>query len=309
MNNKFKIIFFGTPDFALPSLQCLLDDPSFDVVSVVTQPDKPVGKKQVVTPSPVKLLATAKGVPVLQPEKLKNNEIFLQQLHDLKADLNVVVAYGKILPQSILDAATYGSINVHGSKLPKYRGASPITQAIINGDESICVTVQKMVFAMDAGPVIAYGPEIQVLPTDTTGSLGERLSNTVYEVLPDAIKTLLGGDIVLAPQDESRASYVKLIAKEDGRIDWREDPEAIERKIRAYQPWPVAHTRISDMSVKIFAAEVADIANAAGNILITNNELYIGRLKITELQVAGKNKISGRDFAVGYAKLNGTSVL
>lgn len=310
IQKRYRIVFFGTPEFALPALQSLIDSEIFEVVAVVTQPDKPVGRKQEIVASPIKLLAKKNAIAVLQPAKIKKNAEFIDTLIGLNADANVVVAYGKILPQTVLDAAKYGSINVHGSKLPKYRGASPITQAIINGDKNIQVTVQKMVFEMDEGPIIAYGPGVQIAEDDTTGTLSAKLAATVPAILPDSLVAFLGGDIVLTPQDDSQASYVKLINKEDGLIDWSDDELEIERKIRAYNPWPIAYTMWNELPVKIISAEyVTEVENDRGNPAKIEKDLFIGKLRIDKLQLPGKKPMSGRDFANGYAQFLGTKML
>ena len=299
---KYRIVFFGTPDFAVPALQSLLDSDQFEVVAVVTQPDKPVGRKQVLSPSPIKELAISNQIEVLQPAKLKNNEEFLDKLTSLNADVNVVVAYGKILPQSVLDSAKRDSVNVHGSKLPKYRGASPITAAILNGDKEIQVTVQKMVFEMDEGPIIAFGPEIEITNEDTTGSLSQKLSQTVPQILPDALLGYVSGDIVVSPQNDAEASYVSLIKKEDGLIDWSLDENQIERMIRAYNPWPIAYTAWNGMNVKILEAEILDIDNPKGDVLVSEKRLLVGKLWIKKLQLPGKQPMSDRDVINGYSQ-------
>ena len=299
---KYRVVFFGTPDFAVPALQSLLDSDQFEVVAVVTQPDKPVGRKQVLSPSPIKELAISNQIEVLQPAKLKNNEEFLDKLTSLNADVNVVVAYGKILPQSVLDSAKRDSVNVHGSKLPKYRGASPITAAILNGDKEIQVTVQKMVFEMDEGPIIAFGPEIEITNEDTTGSLSQKLSQTVPQILPDALLGYVSGDIVVSPQNDAEASYVSLIKKEDGLIDWSLDENQIERMIRAYNPWPIAYTAWNGMNVKILEAEILDIDNPKGDVLVSEKRLLVGKLWIKKLQLPGKQPMSDRDVINGYSQ-------
>ena len=299
---KYRVVFFGTPDFAVPAMQSLLDSDQFEVVAVVTQPDKPVGRKQVLSPSPIKELAISNQIEVLQPAKLKKNEEFLDKLNSLNADVNVVVAYGKILPQSVLDSAQHGSVNVHGSKLPKYRGASPITAAILNGDKEIQATVQKMVFEMDEGPIIAYGPEIEITDVDTTGSLSQKLSQTVPSILPDALLGYVGGDIVVCPQNDAEASYVSLIKKEDGLIDWSLDEDRIERMIRAYNPWPITYTEWNGMNVKILEVEVLDIDNPKGNVLVSDKRLLVGKLWIKKLQLPGKQPMSDRDVINGYSQ-------
>ena len=310
MEKSYKIIFFGTPEFAVPSLESLLADERFEVVGVVTQADKPVGRKQVLTPSPVKMVALSRGIPVFQPTKLKGNIHFWEEISLLYADANVVVAYGKILPEQILDSAKQGSINVHGSQLPKYRGASPIHASILNGDTTTRVTVQKMVFAMDEGPILGMGPIIDISDKDTYASLSLRMAESAKDILPDVLYEYLEGRIEPVEQAGTKASYVSLITKEDGKIDWQRDEQDIDRMIRAYTPWPSSFTYLDDELVKILSAEyVPTQTNPKGMIANVDGELYIGRLRIDQLQLAGRNAMTGRDFLRGYAKYIGHSMV
>ena len=280
----------------------------FDVVAVVTQPDRPVGRQQIITSSPVKTLATQHGLKILQPEKIKNNSEFLEELKMLDADLLVVVAYGKILPQAVLDAARFGSVNVHGSKLPKYRGASPIVGAILAGDASTAITIQKMVLKMDEGPILGFGPTLPISPDDTTESLSARMAETAAEVLPTVLVDYLEGKIVPTPQNDSEATYVHLLTKEDGVLDWNEPEEIIERKIRAYSPWPSAQTTIGGV-VKILRARLLDSSNPRGVIGQSPNGFAIGKLEILELQPSGKNPMTGKAFLAGHPEIIGQSML
>lgn len=308
---KYKVVFFGTPEFAVPSLKVLINSESFEVVTVVTQADKPVGRKQVLMPSPIKEVALANHIPVLQPVKVKKNEEFLSALKELGADVNVAVAYGKILPQEVLDAARHGSVNVHGSELPKYRGASPIHAAILNGDADTRVTVQKMVFEMDEGPILGYGGSpIEISAQDTYESLSSKMADSASEVLPQILFGYLQGTIIPVEQEHSKASYVQLIKKEDGQINWEENEELISRKIRAYYPWPTAFTDLDGMQVKILSAEyVESVDNPKGVIADIEKELFIGKIRINKLQLAGKNPITGKEFLHGYAKYVGHHML
>ncbi len=308
-HKSYRTIFFGTPEFAVPSLRALLDDEHFDVVAVVTQPDRPVGRKQLLTPPPVKVLAEGNKVLALQPEKIKNNQDFQQQLTELKPDVIVVVAYGKILPKWVLGLPIYGAINVHGSYLPKYRGAAPVSAAIIAGDTNTAVTIQKMVLAMDEGPILAAGNPIPIEPTDTTASLSAKLSADAAEILTNIVLSYIEKRIAPVPQNEGDATYVTLLKKEDGIIDWREPAELIERKIRAYTPWPSATAQIGNITAKLIRARVIESGAAPGIVSQTADGFAVGNLEILELQPSGKKPMSAKAFLAGHPDLIGQSVL
>jgi methionyl-tRNA formyltransferase len=308
--NKYRVIFYGTPDFAVPALNSLIESERFEVVAVVTQPDKPVGRKAIPTPSPVKMVAIKHEIHIIQPWKIKKNFEFWEEVSLLHADINVVVAYGKILPEQILETAKHGSINIHGSKLPKYRGASPIHASILNGDKTTCFTIQKMVFAMDEGPIIAYGPELEIDTQDTFATLSQRMAESVAEVLPQTLVDYIEGKIEPVPQNDKDASYVALIKKEDGLIDWNQDEAEIDRKVRAYSSWPVAHTSLDGMAMQIISAEYVPGSDVPkGTVAEIDHELFIGKLKINKLQLAGRSSMAGRDFLRGYSKYIGQSVI
>lgn len=310
MERRYRVIFMGTPEFAVPSLKALLNDARFEVAAVVTQPDKPVGRKQTITPSPVKVVAEEKGIPVLQPVKVKNNPEFWQELKDLEPEVTVVAAYGKILPQAVLDIPSKGIVNVHASFLPKYRGASPITGAILNGDTETGVTIMKMELEMDTGEIIAKSEPVEILPTDTTASLAARLAEVGAKVLIESLPRYLSGEITLIPQDEGEATYVKLIKKEDGLIDWNYDETYIERLIRAYDPWPGTYTEWNGQMIKILSAEVSPaVDNPKGKLAKIDGQLYIGKLRISQLQLAGKKPMYGKSFLAGYPQSIGNSLI
>ena len=306
----YRVVFMGTPEFALPSLRALLNDGRFEVVAVVTQPDKPVGRKQEIMPSPVKKLALEHNLQVLQPEKVKTNSAFWEELRKLHPDVIVVAAYGKILPQEILDMPPQGIINVHASFLPKYRGASPIAAAILNGDEETGVTIMKMELEMDTGPIIAKSTPIAISPTDTTTTLTEKLANIGAQTLTEVLPKYMSGEITPQSQDDAQATYTKIIEKEDGLVDWKQDEEQIARQVRAYSPWPSAYTHWNGQSMKILSAEVNPaIENPKGTIAKINGELYIGKLRVDKLQPAGKNPMDGKAFLAGYPQSIGQNLL
>jgi len=299
----------GTPQFAVPVLQALIDHPQIEVVGAVTAPDR-VSSNGLAEPSPIKQLALEKNIAVFQPERIRKNLEFFAQMEVLSIDLMVVAAYGKILPQEILDLPKYGAINIHPSVLPKYRGASPVVGAILAGDKETGVTIIKMTAEMDAGDIIAMIEKVPVQETDTALALIHKLFEEGAALLSKIIIPYVENELTPIPQNENLATYVKLLNKEDGRINWSEDPALIERKIRAYQPWPSAYTTWNGQMVKIIQAEVDNsIQNPSAQIAIINKDLYIGNLKILRLQLAGKKVVTGREFAGSYPQIAGQTVL
>jgi len=251
MSKKHRVVFAGTPDFSVPSLQALLDS-EHDVVAVYTQPDRPAGRGRELTPSPVKRLASSHGIPVCQPEHFKNPET-VAALNAWDADVLVVVAYGLLLPQSVLDTPRFGCINVHASILPRWRGASPIQQAVLHGDKESGVTIMAMVKAMDAGDM--YHIERYALaPDETTGSLHDRLA----KLGPPALLSVLSSypDCSSTPQDKTLVTYAPKITKQDARLNWQQPARDLERSVRAYSPWPVAHTAWRDKTIRVHKASL-----------------------------------------------------
>ncbi|MFA5010296.1 MAG: methionyl-tRNA formyltransferase [Patescibacteria group bacterium] len=309
-SHTYRVVFMGTPEAAVPSLKTLLNDVQFEVVAVVTQTDKPVGRKQIVTPSPIKVLAEENGIPVLQPVKLKNNPVLWEQLRGLSPDVMVVVVYGKILPQEVLDIPAHGIVNVHPSFLPKYRGTSPVVNAILNGDKETGVTIMKLELEMDSGPIIAKSQPMIISPTDTTATLAAKLAEVGAKVLIESLPKYLNGEITPTPQNEAGATYVKIIQKEDGLIDWHDDEEIIARQVRAYTPWPSAYTNLNGQPIKILSAEFnPTVENPKGTIAKIDGRLYIGKLKINQLQLAGKKPMDGKSFLAGYPQMVGTRLI
>lgn len=298
----------GTPEFAVATLSALISDGQYQIAAVITQSDKPMGRSKELVPSPVKKWAVAAGLPVLTPDKVKGNAELFEQLKALDLDAIVVAAYGKILPQEMLDIPKRGVVNVHGSLLPKYRGASPIAAAILNGDPTTGVTIMKMELAMDTGPVIGSSDKVPIAPDDTTATLSEKLSRIGAEALIKYLPDYLDGKITPTPQDNTQATSVKLINKEDGLINWQEDAKMIERKVRAYQPWPSAFTKLDGKILKVLRAELLPEVGTPGQVwqtpdgypaVFTGN----GSLKLLELQLEGKKTTTGVDFLRGYPKL------
>ncbi|MBU1092190.1 methionyl-tRNA formyltransferase [Patescibacteria group bacterium] len=312
MDIKYRVIFMGTPEFAVSSLQVLIDHPQTEVVAIITQPDKPIGRSHTPQPSPVKQLATTHQFPIWTPAKVKNNSELIEQIKSVQPDIIIVSAYGKILPQEILDIPKMGIINVHGSLLPKYRGASPIAGSIINGDFFTGITLMKMVLEMDAGPIIATSQPIPIESTDTTVTLTQKLSLIGAELLQQSLLPYLIGQLTPVPQDENQATFVPVIKKEDGQINWQEDALTIERKIRAYHPWPSTYTFWQDKRLKIIQGEVLlSGKDIPGKIWVTPDKYPAvftnqGSLKILKVQPEGKSVMSGVDYLRGWPQLIGS---
>ncbi len=300
-----RIVFMGTPDFAEESLRALLEAGE-DVAAVFTQPDKPRGRGMQESFSPVKTLAVERGIPVYQPVTFKDGAA-TELLRTLAPELLVVVAYGRILPQTFLDVAKYGSINVHGSLLPKYRGAAPIQWAVLNGDKTTGVSVQYMAAAMDAGDVIA-SRETEIGEFETSGELFDRLKTLGAELLVETVRKIASGDVVRVPQNEADATYTKMLHKEMCPIDWNKSPREIVKHICGLDPWPVATAELDGVSFRVFGAEYTHTktALAPGKIVSAGKvgiEVACGggqTLRITEIQAAGKKRMSAAAFLLGH---------
>jgi methionyl-tRNA formyltransferase len=292
----------GTPDFAVPCLE-KLNNSAHNVVGVFSQPDKPVGRKQILTAPPVKAYAVENGIPVFQPEKLKNSNV-LDIIGELKPDIIVVVAYGKILPSDILHSAKYGCINVHASLLPKYRGAAPIQWAVLNGDEKTGVSIMQMDEGLDTGDIVLVR-ETEIGENETSAELFDRLSQIGSEALLEALDLIESGNVKPQKQPEGDFGYAKMITKELCPIDWNKSASEIHNQVRGLQTWPVATTTVSSKTIKIHKTCKTDIkGNNAGEIVDNNKRLIVscgdGKcLEILELQAEGKKKMSARDFLAG----------
>ncbi|MBI4209148.1 MAG: methionyl-tRNA formyltransferase [Deltaproteobacteria bacterium] len=315
MRYMLRVVFMGTPQFAVPALEAL-GASGDSVIAVVTQPDRPKGRGQKIQSPPVKVVAERDRIPVFQPEKIRKNLEFLESLKKLKPDLIVVAAYGMILPKEILDLARFGCINIHPSLLPKYRGAAPIPWAILNGDAKTGVTIMKLNEQMDAGDILMQKEEA-IFPNDTTSTLEERLSKLGAQMLIETIQLLKMGKLVPVPQDSSKAVIIPLLKKGDGKIDWSESTEKIIRKVRAFNPWPGAYTPFEGKLCKIWKAKFGDtilISNqnkhcvprgGPGVVLSTAGDLLHvatpdGVVAIEELQLEGGRRMSAKDFLRGH---------
>lgn len=302
-----RIVFFGTPEFAVRSLHALLAGSNL-VVGVVCQPDRPAGRGQRVALPPVKEVALEAHVPVLQPEKLRLPE-FLQTLREWAPDLIVVAAYGRILPKTVLDLPRLGCINVHGSLLPKYRGAAPIQWAILRGEVVTGTTIMQMNEHMDAGDILLQR-ETRIGDDETYGELQARLADIGAQALVDAIAQLHAGTLRAQPQCEE-VTIAPIIAKENGHIDWTQPAVVIARMVRAFNPWPSAFTSLDGKLLKIHRAHVRGASAAApGSVVQAQGDLAVatgaGTLIFDELQLEGRKRLSAAEFGRGGALKVGT---
>ncbi len=300
-----RIIFMGTPDFAVGTLQALVDA-GHEVVLAVTQPDKPQGRKQILTPPPVKTAAQQAGIPVYQPVRVREQDA-IDYLRGFSPELIVVAAFGQILPKELLDMPKYGCINVHASLLPKYRGAAPIQWAILNGDATTGVTIMRMDVGLDTGDMIAK-TELTIAPEDTGGSLFDRLAAAGAELCVQTIPSIADGTAVYMPQDEAAATKVGQISKKDGQMDFTRTAVQLRDQVRALNPWPSAYTTLNGKTLKLWSAAVRqeNSAEAAGHIAFVDKDSFgiqtgDGVLVCLEVQYEGKKRMSAADFLRGNA--------
>lgn len=300
-----RVIFFGTPEFAVPSLNALIEAGE-DVVSVVTQPDRPKGRGRVIRPSPIKELALKHGIPVLFPERIRD-EVFIQGLKDLTPDLIIVVAYGRILPKEILEIPPLGCINLHASLLPSYRGAAPINWTIIKGEKETGVTTILMDEGMDTGPIL-LSERVLIGDDETAGELSKRLAYQGAGLLLRTIEGIRTDSIRPTPQDHSRATYAPMLKKEDGHIDWSKGgAEDIRNLVRGMNPWPGAYTYWQGIRINIYKGRIREdgIKDRPGTVLRASSEgieVATGRgiFVITELQPEGRKRMEASEFLKGY---------
>lgn len=311
-----RIIFAGTPDFAVPSLAALLAAPvpgadalPIQVVAVYTQPDRPAGRGRQLQASPVKTLALAQGIAVMQPESLKKDPSAVDDLAAFDADLMVVVAYGLLLPVAVLEAPRLGCVNVHASLLPRWRGAAPIQRALLAGDAETGVCIMRMEAGLDTGPVY-HRVSTPINAGETAASLHDRLAGLGASALLDALPGIVDGRLKPQPQSQSQSqsddqvTYAHKLTKDEAMIDWTQPAETIERMVRAYDPWPVAQTRLDNEILRIWEAEVLpDLSSAQppGTVITTGKsgiDVTTGRgiLRIIRLQPSGKRPMAARDF-------------
>ncbi|MFR1150475.1 MAG: methionyl-tRNA formyltransferase [Butyricicoccus sp.] len=304
-----RIVFMGTPDFAVPSLQALIDA-GHDVCAVYTQPDKPQGRKQILTAPPVKTLALAHNIPVFQPNTLKNEDE-QARLRALTPEVIIVVAYGKLLPKAVLDIPPHGCINVHGSLLPRWRGAAPIQWAVIAGDEKAGVTTMQMAEGLDTGDMLLTY-ETKVGEKETAGELFDRLAQSGAELLTQTLVKL--DEITPRPQDDAQSCYAHMLDKKMAVIDWSKSEHEIDCLIRGLNPWPIALTTLSGERLKVFAAEKAAGNGEPGTVLEADPKKGLtvacgeGALKLTEIQLVGGKRMKATDFLRGHAIEVGTKL-
>ena len=305
-----RVVFMGTPAFAVPSLEAL-DNSDHEVVGVVTQPDRPKGRGQAVVPCPVKELALAKGLPVSQPEKVKSPD-FLRQLSDWKPDVIAVTAFGRFLSKPILDLPPMGCVNVHGSLLPAYRGAAPIQWALIHGDAETGITTMLMDEGMDTGAVLLQ-QTVPIEPEDTALELGARLAQAGGALLVETLTRLAERSVVPREQDHSRATMAPLLTKEDGVIDWTQSATEIANRIRGLSPWPGSYTfyhehRLIIRKGRVDTQDAPTVSDGQrpGTILAVGPKSFWvetgeGRIEVLEVQPANKKRMSVEQFLLGYA--------
>ena len=300
-----RIVFMGTPDFAVPSLQALIDA-GHDVCAVYTQPDKPQGRKQILTAPPVKTLALEHDIPVFQPNTLKNEDE-QARLRELAPEVIIVVAYGKLLPKAVLDIPPHGCINVHGSLLPRWRGAAPIQWAVIAGDEMAGVTTMQMAEGLDTGDMLLTY-ETKVGEKETAGELFDRLAQSGAELLTQTLVKL--DEITPRPQDDAQSCYAHMLDKQMAVIDWSRSAHEID----CLNPWPIALTTLSGERLKVFAAEKANGNGEPGTVLEADPKKGLtvacgeGALKLTEIQLVGGKRMKATDFLRGHVIEVGTKL-
>ena len=311
--DKIKIIFIGTSEFAVPSFRALLRDKDFDIRAVISQPDKKVGRKQELTPPPIKTEANKHKISVQQPLKIHEARSKIQEV-----DLIVVISYGQIIPKNILDIPKFGAVNVHGSLLPKYRGAACIQAPILAGDKETGLTIIKMDENIDTVPIL-HQVKLSLGGDETSTSLHDKLAKLSAEVLSEVLKNYVAGIVKPIPQDESKSSYVSQLKKEDGRIDWQKSATEIERMVRAFNPWPGTFSELGIMNyesgksiIKILEVknEILEInKHKVGELFLDNGKLAVqcgqDALVIKKLQLAGKKPMSAEEFLRGHENFIG----
>ncbi len=299
-----RVVFMGSPEFSVPSLQAL--SVHYNVAGVVTQPDRPAGRGQTLTPPPIKALAQQLDLPTIQPQKIRQPEA-MQQLRDWKPDLIVVTAFGQILRQEVLDLPACGCVNVHASLLPRWRGAAPINAAILHGDQQSGVTIMRMDAGVDTGPLISQRATA-IQPGETAISLAERLAVLGADLLVETLPGYLSGELAPQPQDEARATYVSILKKEDGELDFTLSAAELERKVRAFQPWPGTFTSWQGGLLKVQRARCVFDSEIETGLSPGEHTIYQGLpaigtaqglLVLEELQPAGKKPLAGKIFLQG----------
>ena len=298
-----SLVFCGTPQFAVPTLEKLAAA-GFPIHLVVTQPDRPKGRGLELVASPVKQSAQALGLPLTQPERIKTNEEFRAQLEAIKPDAIIVVGYGRIIPQWMLDLPPLGNINLHASLLPKYRGAAPIQWAIASGETVTGVTTMRIDAGLDTGDILLQ-EELPIAPDDTSETIAPKLAEIGANLMVQTLNRLKAGAVTAIPQDNSRATLAPILEKEDGQIDFSRTNAEILNRLRGFQPWPGAYTKFRGKNLQILKAQLASESVPPSEMTAIGNRLLLGcgkntSLEILELQLEGKKRTSARDFIQGY---------
>ena len=300
-----RILFIGTGDIGMPTLQALLKS-EHEIVGVVTQPDKPVGRAQTIEPPPIKKALAATKIRVLQPARIKDRQA-IEEIHALTPDVIVVMAYGQILPSDILEVPKITCLNLHASLLPRWRGAAPIQAAIAAGDRKTGITVMYMDEGLDTGDILLQRT-IDVGSAETGGSLHDRLAKVAPVALLESLELLENGRAPRIPQDNALATYASKLKREDGKIDWTNPADAIERKIRAFDPWPGAFMKYDGQNLKIFSATILALRGTPGEILQSEKGLVIaageGALSLGQVQLEGKRRMTAAEFLRGHRTLS-----
>ncbi|MCM2358785.1 MAG: methionyl-tRNA formyltransferase [Geobacteraceae bacterium] len=305
---KLRLVFMGTPEFACPTLQMLIERGE-DILAVVSQPDRPKGRGQQLAPPPVKALAEKHGIPVMQPARVRAPE-FIEALREMNPDLIVVIAFGQILPKSLLEIPRHGCINVHASLLPRYRGAAPINWCIINGESETGVTTMQMDVGLDTGDMLLK-KSTPIDPDEDASSLHDRLALLGAEALAETLDLLAAGRLVPEKQDDTLSCYAPMLKKEDGLIDWGKGAQAIKNLVRGVTPWPGAFTMLDGKTLKICRVSVAPGSGLPGTVLRAGREgLEVacggGSLRVEELQLEGRKRLPAAQFLAGYRIEPGT---
>ena len=308
MSDPLRVLFYGSPDFALPTLQALIDSP-FRPIAVVTQPDARAGRGRSLRPPPIKELAAAHGIPALQPAKLRDRAA-IAQITSLRPDMQVVAAYGQLIPSEILGLPTHGTLNVHASLLPRWRGAAPISAAILHGDTETGVSIMLIDETEDTGDILRQ-QSTPIRASEHAGDLSDRLATMGAQLLLETIPDWLSGDIDPVAQDPDQATRARRVKKQQGRINWNQSADQIARHIRAYTPWPAAATTLDQTQIRITLANCCGSGahSPAGTILDIGATINVtttdGILEIHRLQRAGKRELSAEEFARGTRDLVG----
>ena len=304
-----RVVFIGTGEIGVPAVQALVQSSEHQVIRVVTQPDKPVGRDHRIEPPPIKRALAGAKMSILQPARIKDRQS-IEEIRALMPDVIAVVAYGQILPRDVLEIPRIACLNLHASLLPRWRGAAPIQAAIAAGDSETGITVIYMDEGLDTGDILLQR-KTDILPTDTSGSLHNRLAQIAPEALLESLRLLAKGDAPRTRQDNALTAYAPKLTREDGKIDWSEPAEVVERKIRAFNPWPGAFTTIAAESekprnLKIFSASVVDGRGTTGEVLRSDEEVIVAAgkqgLLLGEVQLEGKRRMRAAEFARGFPR-------